>query len=314
MLRPASLPESPDRRRRWRMPWTNAGLALVGLMGVLVMLYPSAASWFAQYNQSLIIEDIGASVQEQPESRLHEQIGLAHQYNEALSGGAVVAPGSNVPTGDGTVSGGPAYGSILDAGSGMMGRLRIPSIEVDLPIYHGTSDATLEKGVGHLEGTSLPVGGESQHSVLTAHRGLPSATLFDDLGEVKVGETFTIEVFGEVLTYKVIETQTIEPEQTQALVPRFGEDLVTLVTCTPLGINTHRYLVTGVRVTPTPIVDLERAGQRPEIPGFPWWAVGVGAAILAFGVIFVWSGYAKGRREAGRGVDQPVTRTDLPGA
>lgn len=271
MLRPAPLPESPARRRRWRMPWTNAGLALVGLMGVLVMLYPSAASWFAQYNQSLIIEDIGASVQAQPGSHgCMSRSALPTSTTRRSRAEPSSRPGGTLPDGGrGCSPGGPAYGSILDAGSGMMGRLRIPSIQVDLPIYHGTSDATLEKGVGHLEGTSLPVGGESQHSVLTAHRGLPSATLFDDLGEVKVGETFTIEVFGEVLTYKVIETQTIEPEQTQALVPRFGEDLVTLVTCTPLGINTHRYLVTAERVTPTPIVDLERAGESPEIPGFP---------------------------------------------
>ncbi|QNP55305.1 class C sortase [Tessaracoccus defluvii] len=285
------------------MPWATAALALVGLVGVLVMLYPSTASWVAQYNQSKIIVDIDRAVDEQPLNRLDEAIARAREYNAALTGGALVAPGSNVPTGEGTVEGNLDYYAMLDAGNSMMARLRIDSIQVDLPIYHGTTDAVLEKGVGHLQGTSLPVGGESQHSVLTAHRGLPSAKMFDDLGKVKLGETFTIEVFGEVFTYQVIETQTIEPQETQALVPRFGEDLVTLVTCTPLGINTHRYLVTGERVTPTPIADVERAGSRPEIPGFPWWALGVGGALVAFGVVVAQSGRQKpwaGPRRAAR--------------
>ncbi|AQP48561.1 class C sortase [Tessaracoccus aquimaris] len=279
-------------------PWLNAGLALVGLVGVLVMLYPSVASWFAQYYQSLVIRDLSSSVREEPSSRLHSEISKAREYNDALTGGALLSPGSNVPEGSGTSTSALDYWSILDAGSGNMGRLRIDAIDVDLPIYHGTSDETLTKGVGHLEGTSLPVGGESQHSVLTAHRGLPSATLFDNLGELSVGDTFTIEVFGEVLTYQVIDTQTIEPEKTQALVPRYGKDLVTLVTCTPLGINSHRYLVTGERITPTPIEDVERAGQRPEIPGFPWWTVPMGAAVVAFVTVIVWSGFAKARRHS----------------
>lgn len=285
----------PGPRPRWQMPWANAGLALIGLLGVLVMMYPGVASWVSQYNQSLVIEDIDAAVNDQPPAALNKAITEAYAYNDALSGGAILEAGSNIPTGDGRVEGRLNYNKILDAGSGMMGRLRIDSIGVDLPIYHGTDDATLEKGVGHLEGTSLPVGGASQHSVLTAHRGLPSATMFDDLGKMVVGQTFTVEVFGEVLTYRVIETQTVQPEETQALVPRYGEDLVTLVTCTPLGVNTHRYLVTGERITPTPIVDLERAGQRPQIPGFPWWTVVLGGALVAFVTVIVWSGFSKAR-------------------
>lgn len=281
------------------MPWFNSGLALVGLVGVLVMLYPSVASWFAQYYQSLVIRDLSSSVSHEPSSRLNSEIAKAREYNDALTGGALLSPGSNVPEGSGTSTSSLDYWSILDAGAGNIGRLRIDAIDVDLPIYHGTSDETLTKGVGHLEGTSLPVGGESQHSVLTAHRGLPSATLFDNLGDLKLGDTFTIEVFGEVLTYQVVDTQTIEPDKTQALVPRYGQDLVTLVTCTPLGINTHRYLVTGERITPTPIEDVERAGTRPEIPGFPWWTLALGGAILAFGTVILWSGFTPSRRAVG---------------
>lgn len=278
------------RERRWRMPWLNAGIGLVALLGVMVMMYPHVASWVAQYYQSLIIEDIDAVVDAGPPSRLAKEIERAHAYNDALTGGAIVSPDSNIPQGEGTLDAEYDYLSLLNAGSGVMGRLRISSIDVDLPLYHGTSDDVLERGVGHLQGTLLPVGGASQHAVLTAHRGLPSATLFNDLNKVQLGETFTVEVFGEVLTYQVIETQTVLPDETQSLRPVYGEDLITLVTCTPLGINTHRYLVTGTRVTPTPVEDVARAGQRPEIPGFPWWALGLGAAVVGYVGFVSWTG------------------------
>jgi sortase A len=192
-----------------------------------------------------------------------------------------------------------------------MARLRIPAIDVDLPIYHGTSDATLLKGVGHLEGTSLPVGGEGTHSVLTGHRGLASATLFTNLDKVKEGDTFTIEVLDQVLTYQVIRTQVVDPSDTASLRATAGEDLVTLVTCTPLGINSQRILVTGERITPTPQEDLDAAGSVPDIPGFPWWAAGLAAGVVLVGV-FVWrAGYPRTPRRAGRtaarpgGVDAP---------
>ena len=283
------------------MPWATAGILFVALLGVLVLLYPTVASWFSQYNQSELIEEMDQSVNADPPSKLREEIQRARGYNSELTGGALVSPDSNIPTGQGASPREFDYQQILNiGGTGLMGRLRIPSIQVDLPIYHGTSDDVLAKGVGHLQGTSFPVGGESQHSVLTAHRGLPSATLFDNLGEVKIGDTFTVEVFGEVLTYKVIETQTVLPDETQALFPRYGEDLITLVTCTPLGINTHRYLVTGERVTPTPIEDVARAGARPDIPGFPWWIVVLGATLAGYVGIVAWSGrtQAKGARRA----------------
>lgn len=168
-----------------------------------------------------------------------------------------------------------------------MARIRIPAIDVDLPIFHGTSDSVLEHGVGHLEGTALPVGGPSTHSVLTGHRGLASAELFTNLDRVDIGDTFTIEVFGEVLTYRVRETLVVEPEDTQSLLVQPGEDLLTLVTCTPLGINTHRILVMGERVIPTPQTDLDAAGDSPDIPGFPWWSIAAGGAILVAGS-YVW--------------------------
>ncbi len=280
LIAPADqAPEPAPPPARWRMPWGTAGIALIAVLGVLAILYPSTASWFSQYNQSQVVANLEDVVDEGPPARLMNALAEAREYNDALvSGelgtGALLDPSSNVPTSDGISPGGFDYDQILHANNaGVMARLRIPAIDVDLPIYHGTSDEVLAKGVGHLEGTSLPVGGLSQHSVLTAHRGLPEATLFNNLNKLEIGDTFTIEVFGEVLTYRVNSTETILPDQTESLLPEYDEDLVTLVTCTPLGVNTHRYLVTGERILPTPASDVAAAGELPDIPGFPWWAV-----------------------------------------
>lgn len=273
-----------ERDRRWKMPVGTFWVALLALAGVLIMLYPSAAAWYSQYQQSRLIVSVEEAVVQGPPSALEEELARARDYNDALTGGAIVASGSNVPTADGTAGGGFDYSSLLRATpDGVMGRLRIEAIDLDLPIYHGTSDDTLEKGVGHLEGTALPIGGDSTHAVLTAHRGLPTAELFTRLDRVAVDDTFTIEVFGEVLVYRVVGTQVVQPNQTQALEPQYGRDLVTLVTCTPLGVNSHRILVTGERVTPTPVEDLERAGAAPDIPGFPWWAVALGTVVILLG-------------------------------
>jgi sortase A len=279
--------------------------ALVAFVGVLLLMYPTVASWWTQYNQSRLIVSVETDLGATTRSTRSEALSEAHSYNAALVGGALIEAGARVPTGSGAHAPGFVYDDLLRASAdGVMARLRIPAIDVDLPIYHGTSDAILDKGVGHLEGTSLPVGGADQHSVLTAHRGLAGATLFDDLDQVVVGDTFTLEVFGEVLTYRVRDTRVVLPEETEALLPQAGEDLVTLVTCTPLGINTHRILVTGERVTPTPQADIDAAGQAPDIPGFPWWAVVIPAS---FGTLCVLV-YAAGRPLNTRRVSRPDRR------
>ncbi|MFV9424140.1 MULTISPECIES: class C sortase [Microbacterium] len=293
------------RRRRWHLPWGTVVFALVAFVGVLLLMYPTVASWWTQYNQSRLIVSVETDLGATTRSTRSEALSEAHSYNAALVGGALIEAGARVPTGSGAHAPGFVYDDLLRASAdGVMARLRIPAIDVDLPIYHGTSDAILDKGVGHLEGTSLPVGGADQHSVLTAHRGLAGATLFDDLDQVVVGDTFTLEVFGEVLTYRVRDTRVVLPEETEALLPQAGEDLVTLVTCTPLGINTHRILVTGERVTPTPQADVDAAGQVPDIPGFPWWAVVIPASFGALCVLV----YAAGRPPSTRRVNRPDRR------
>ena len=261
------------------------------MAGLSIFLYPYAAAWVSQLHQSELIVDVTSEQKHSDPVALDEELQRARDYNSLLVGGALIGANAHKPTAQVEQVGNFDYHTLLEATpDGVMGRLRIPSINVDLPIYHGTDDVTLTRGVGHLEGTSLPVGGTSQHSVLTAHRGLPSATLFNDLDKVRIGDTFTLTVFGEVLTYKVRDTRVVEPEDTDTLRVVAGEDLVTLVTCTPLGINTHRILVTGERVLPTPSDDVAAASEKPNIPGFPWWIISASAGIIVICVYMYTSG------------------------
>jgi len=303
--------------RRWRPQWLVVIAAVLAWSGMVLFLYPTVAAWFSQYNQSLLIESYSDRVQNgdlDPDAG--EQLRQAHEYNAALTSGALLQEGERLPTADGELENGPlAYDSLLRAApSDVMARLRIPSIDVDLPIYHGTSDSTLLRGAGHLQGTSLPVGGAGTHAVITAHRGLAEAKMFTDLDGVSPGDTFSIEVLGEVLTYRVVRTQVVEPDESEALRPVEGEDLVTLVTCTPLGINTQRILVTGERVTPTPDEDLAAVGDRPDVPGFPWWAVILGVGTLALGAYVYRSGVPKPARRTLDDVDDADDEhRDTPG-
>lgn len=279
------------------MPWVPFAIALVCLVGVGVLLYPAGAAWLTQYEQSQLIEKLSHEVEDLGPEERSAAIEQAAIYNQTITGGASVAENERLPQ---AIDQSPAafdYNGLLRAdASGLIGRIKIPAIQTDLPIYHGTSEHTLRQGVGHLEGTALPVGGSGSHSVLTGHRGLAGAELFTNLDQVDVGDTFTLEVFGEVLTYRVIETQVVEPDEREELYPRRGQDLVTLVTCTPLGVNSHRILVTGERIEPTPIEDIDAAGNPPDVPGFPWWAVLFGGVIVVLGGYVYISGRPAKRR------------------
>ncbi|BAW93124.1 sortase [Actinomyces sp. Chiba101] len=282
----------PGAKRRWRLRIINLIPAVLALAGLALFSYPSVASWISQYNQSKVVADYEEQV-DNARPAAEEQLAQAHAYNNALSSGAILEANTNIPTGAGEHPDDSLdYNKILSANAvGLMGRLRIPTIDLDLPIYHGTSDEVLLAGLGHLQGTSLPVGGKGTRSVITGHRGLANATMFTNLDQVGVGDTFTLEVFGEVLSYQVIETKVVAPEETESLRADPDRDLVTLVTCTPLGINTHRILVTAERITPTPADDLAAAGAKPEIPGFPWWAVWITGVVIAVGLYLWRTGY-----------------------
>lgn len=301
---PADEPRSgaqPGPRRRWRFGWLNMIIAVLLLGGLTLLLYPTGAAWVSQRNQSNVVFDQTLANAETARAEIERAFEKAHEYNDALVSGALLESGANIA--EGTGAGLPDtvnphdYWKLLNADpTGTMARLRVPSIDLDLPVYHGTSDATLLKGVGHLQGTSLPVGGEGTRSVLTGHRGLANATMFTNLDRVKEGDTFSVEVLGEVFTYRVLDLKVVAPEETEEIRAVPGKDLMTLITCTPLGVNTHRILVTGERVTPTPEADLDAVGARPEVPGFPWWLVGYGAGLGVVG-LWVWrSGYAPLRR------------------
>lgn len=276
-------------------------IVVIAVGGLGAGLYPMSSQWLSSYNQSLIIADYTSGIGDLDPAAI-EQLRLAHEYNEALTSGVALAANSHVPEGEGQLNAEVTdYWELLRGNDeGLMGRVRVPSIEVDLPVYHGTSENTLLQGAGHLEGSHLPVGGESTHSVITAHRGLANSRMFTHLNRVGIGDTFTLEILGEVLTYRVVETKVVNPEETDTIRPVIGRDLVTLVTCTPLGVNTHRILVTGERI-PTPASDLDAAGGAPDVPGFPWWAVWAALGIAAAVTYLVYSGFADARVRERRG-------------
>ncbi|WP_413456537.1 class C sortase (plasmid) [Glutamicibacter sp. FR1] len=290
-----------ESHRSWRLPWLETLAAILILAGVMTFMYPRTASWFSQREQSRVTEMALNEMREAPTNDAAyraEQIARAHEYNGALASGAVYRANENIASSDINVADEKLdYDSILDTtGNGFMGRLRYESLDIDLPIYHGTSDETLQRGIGHLEGTSLPVGGNETRSVLTAHRGLPESTLFTHLDRAQIGDRLTVSVLDQTLTYEVVETVVIDPDETEAILPVENTDMVTLVTCTPLGVNSHRILVNAVRVKPTPLADELAAAEKSELPGFPWWAVVLSAVLLA-AIAFVWrSGYAQAKR------------------
>lgn len=263
-------------------------IALVAVLGAGILLFPPTVTWFSQVEQSQRIDDLTDDVADLGAATLQQRLDEARDYNQQITGGgANLLANERLPLADQPLQDGD-YDNILRADkAGLMGRLKVPAIDVDLPISHGTSGEVLEHGVGHLEGTAVPVGGPSTHSVLTAHRGLATSELFTHLDRVQVDDTFTIEVFGEVLTYRVIDTRVVEPTDTESLFPVDGKDLITLVTCTPLGVNSHRILVTGERVIPTPQSDLDAAGEHPEGPSFPWWAL-IAGGVLVITTTYVW--------------------------
>lgn len=216
-------------------------LVLVLLIGLSLLLYPSFSNAWNQRHQSQVIvtynQDI-EKLQKEEYSRIWQS---ALDFNKTLL--------SRVNDYVLTEQQKERYQSELNmSGVGIMGYIEIPKIDVYLPIYHGTDEAVLQVGVGHLEWTSLPTGGESTHCVLSGHRGLPSATLFTNLDDLVVGDTFVLTVMNEMLTYEVDQILIVEPDETKDLLIQEGKDLFTLVTCTPYGINSHRLLVRGHRV------------------------------------------------------------------
>ena len=229
------------------------------LIGISVLLYPAFSNYWNSKTQSRAIVDY-ESVLEQLEPEDYSAIfQAAYDYNEALYG--VEFPLMNYDKVPGY------YDTLKVEGTSIIGYVKIDKIGVELPVHHGTSEQVLNRGVGHLEGSSLPVGGESTHSVMSAHRGLPSAKLFTDLDRLEMGDTFQITVLDQVLTYQVDQVKVITPREIEDLQIVEGKDYCTLFTCTPYGINTHRLLVRGIRIetiTEKPVIYVANEAFRIE--------------------------------------------------
>lgn len=217
------------------------------VFGVLLCSYPWISNYLYEKSAGSKIQSYQKKVENLAENRKAEWLSLAQKYNQELSGSRVKLTD---PFSERQASSGLSYQKMLamDA-SGIMGTVEIPCIRLELPIYHGTSQDVLEKGAGHLFGTSLPVGGKSTHSVITGHTGLGKARLFTDLTELKKGDLFYISVVSRNLAYRVDQISVVKPEDTGKLQIMDGEDYVTLMTCTPYGINSHRLLVRGSRTS-----------------------------------------------------------------
>lgn len=280
----ATAKRAPQVERR---PWLlRAVQSLLIIVGVAILVYSSAASWFNAREQAAAVASIATEFGGLDATSLSASLAEAEVYNQRL--------GANLSVDD------LDYESILNTGTGAMGSISIPGIGTELPIYHGTSDATLALGVGHLEMTSFPIGGASTHAALSAHHGIPEAQMFDRLDELVPGDRFTVSVFGLTTAYQVIGSQVVLPEEVEHLAVDPGRSLVTLITCTPLGVNTHRLLVTAEQV-PLEVAD-EVAAQQIPGPGFPWWALALAAAVIVATFYFAW-GFRRLRPAGARRVD-----------
>lgn len=231
------------------------------IVGTGIFLYPSISNYFAEKNHVEAIRNYDKMVVKIGEDSLKKEKEKAQTYNENLSGDPVHDPfvlGSGYALPEN-------YKEVLNiSGDGIMGYIQIPKISVDLPIYHGTSEEVLEKGVGHIQNTSVPIGGNSTHSVLTGHTGLPNAELFTRLDELVVGDIFYIHVLNDILTYKVYEIKVVLPDNISELQITNGNDFVTLVTCTPYGVNSHRLLVKAKRVEYEDYTENNNSGNTTE--------------------------------------------------
>lgn len=265
-------------------------IGFIFLAGLSLLLYPFVANQWNNYRQKQLISSYEQTVSQKEASNgidYDAELKKAEAYNEALlpsilpDSFAIAAASEEDQT----------YMNTLNiAGDEMMGIVEIPKIDIKLPIYHTTEEDVLKQAAGHLEGSSLPIGGKSTHAVISAHRGLPSASLFTDLDQLKKGDHFLIHVLNKTLCYEVDKISVVKPEETSALAVEEGEDLVTLLTCTPYGVNTERLLVRGHRV---PYEEQKVADEKTPLSGislhtnYLLWVI-VGLAVTAFFILVLY--------------------------
>lgn len=295
-----------DEVRQWRRDRRKViAMRVVAALLIILAIGIGGFPTFLQYQSARELRNTSnrsvQTVAGWPYPQADEALAAAKAYNRRLAAsgqpilGEAQDPFSQVQGGSQSSESGAAesnsasakdaeYQSLLDSGSGVMGTIRIPKISVRLPIYHGTSQSALASGSGHLYGSSLPVGGRSTHAVITGHRGLVEAMMFTRLDEMRVGDYFYIEVMGRTLGYKVDRISVIEPNDTSKLKIVPGEDRVTLMTCTPYGVNTHRLLVSAVRSAIPGVVPEERNAAKDA----RLIAIAVSAGVLVSGMLLAW--------------------------
>lgn len=281
----------------------NLVIGIIFLAGLSLLLYPFVANQWNNYRQKQLISGYEQVVSDKEAAEgidYDAERKKAEDYNEALL--PCVLPDSFALAESSGVD--PVYMNTLNiAGDEMMGSVEIPKINIKIPIYHTTEEEVLNKGAGHLEGSSLPVGGANTHAVISAHRGLPSASLFTDLDQMKVGDHFLLHVLDETLCYEVDKISVVKPENTTALAVEDGQDLVTLLTCTPYGVNTERLLVRGHRV---PYVEEEVKEEKTVLSGsslhtnYLLW-VFVGLSVTALFIFVLYLKETKLKRRANKG-------------
>lgn len=281
----------------------NLVICIIFLAGLSLLLYPFVANQWNNYRQKQLLSGYEQVVSEKEAAEgidYDAERKKAEDYNEALL--PCVLPDSFALAESSGVD--PVYMNTLNiAGDEMMGSVEIPKINIKIPIYHTTEEEVLNKGAGHLEGSSLPVGGANTHAVISAHRGLPSASLFTDLDQMKVGDHFLLHVLDETLCYEVDKISVVKPEDTTALAVEDGQDLVTLLTCTPYGVNTERLLVRGHRV---PYVEEEVKEEKTVLSGsslhtnYLLW-VFVGLSVTALFIFVLYLKETKLKRRANKG-------------
>ena len=255
---------------------------LLLMAGLLIFNYPTISTLYNQLHQGTVMAEYDEGLAKMEQEELDAYWQEAVEYNERLAGsGAAIRDAFT----QGDAGEDPEYAGVLDMEeSGVMGAIEIPAVNIYLPIYHGTSADVLSIGAGHLMGTSVPVGGGKTHSVLTGHRGLPTAELFTDLDQVEVGDEFYIHILKKTLAYRVYDIETVLPEQVDSLSIQEGRDLVTLVTCTPYGINSHRLLIHAERTDYAGAQDSQTAAMRESL----WqWLLSQKTFLLSVGLIVI---------------------------
>lgn len=277
------MKERANRKKKKKISITNLILSMILMAGIGVVLYPAVSDWWNDRHTSQAIASYMETVLNTDAETKQEMMEAAKQYNASLH------TGIHFTLSDKEYA---EYEEQLDlTGTGIMGYIQIPSIEVNLPVYHGTEETVLQVAVGHMAGSSLPVGGEGSHSVLSGHRGLPTARLFTDLDKMNVGDIFTMTVLDEVFTYEVDQIRIVLPHEVDELAIVSGKDYCTLVTCTPYGINSHRMLVRGHRIDnieDTVIVVKAEAQKIPSYYVIP--AVGIPLLFVTLVIMLVVSG------------------------